>query len=63
MKAQKKLLLGSDKKIAGVCSGLANYLGQDVSLVRIAVVVAAMSTGIFPAVLLYFIAVLLIPQE
>ena len=34
-----------DKKIAGVCAGIAEHFGWDVSMVRIAYLVAAFLTG------------------
>ena len=33
--ADKKLVRSADKKIAGVCGGLAEYFGMDASIVRI----------------------------
>jgi len=35
----------SDKRIMGVCSGIARYLGLDVTLVRVAFVVGLLVTG------------------
>ncbi len=50
-----------DRVIAGVCGGLAEYLGLDPTLVRVATVVIALLPG--PAVLAYLIAWLVIPEE
>jgi phage shock protein C len=47
--------------IAGVCAGLAAYLGVDPTLVRLAVAVVAVIGGI--GVLLYLIAWIVIPEE
>ncbi len=47
--------------IAGVCAGLAAYLGVDPTLVRLAVAVVAVMGGI--GVLLYLIAWIVIPEE
>ena len=45
----KKLMrLRYDRKIAGVCSGLAHYLDLDVSLVRILWFFITLACGIFP---------------
>jgi len=52
----------SDKKIAGVCSGVAAYLGVDVTLVRILWLVLAIFT-IVPGFLAYLIAWLVMPKE
>ena len=51
----------SDKKIAGVCGGLAEYLGCDPTLIRIAWAVLAFGFGI--GVLLYMICAFILPEE
>jgi phage shock protein PspC (stress-responsive transcriptional regulator) len=51
--AKKYYRLESDKKIAGVCSGLAEYFGLDVTLVRVLFVVFALTGG--AAALVYLI--------
>jgi phage shock protein C len=51
----------SDKVIAGVAGGLGRYLGVDPIIVRIALVVFALSGG--AGVLLYIIAWIAIPEE
>ncbi len=52
-----------DKSIAGVCSGIAKYLDIDVTLVRIAVVAAALFTGVIPGIVAYIIAMILMPKD
>ena len=39
------LTKSKDKKIAGVCAGIAEHFGWDVTIVRIAYLVAAFLTG------------------
>lgn len=51
----------TDRQLAGVCAGLAAYLGLDVSLVRIAFIILALLGG--PGLLLYIILALVIPEE
>jgi len=48
--------LASDKKIAGICSGLAYYLNMDVTLFRILFVTVTIATGVVPFLLAYLIA-------
>ena len=50
-----------DKKIAGVCGGIAEFLGCDPTLIRVAWAVLAFGwgTGDF----LYFICALIFPEE
>jgi phage shock protein C len=60
----KKLIrLRSDRKIAGVCSGLARYLALDVSLVRILWFFITFVSGIVPGIVAYILAWIIIPEE
>jgi len=49
--------------IAGVCSGLAEYLGMDPTAVRIAYVILSILSVTFPGILVYIIMWLLIPER
>lgn len=50
-----------DRMVAGVCSGLADYLGVDVTLVRLAAVLAVVfSAG--SAIVAYVAAWILMPE-
>ena len=57
----KRLTRSQNKMLAGVCAGLADYTGLDVSLVRILVVLIALATGIFYGLLIYLVAALVMP--
>ena len=50
-----------DRMVAGVCSGVADYLGVDVTLVRLAAVLAAVLTG-GTAIVAYVAAWILMPE-
>ena len=50
-----------DKMIAGVCAGIADYFGMDVTMVRLLVVVGTV-LGLGSLVIAYIIAWILIPQ-
>jgi phage shock protein PspC (stress-responsive transcriptional regulator) len=50
-----------DKMIAGVCSGIAEYTGLDVTVVRLAAVVGAV-LGFGSLIVAYVVAWLLMPQ-
>ena len=41
-----KLALSNNKVLAGVCGGIAEYLGVDAKIVRIAWVIAAIFAGV-----------------
>lgn len=59
---KKKLYLSeTDKKIAGVCGGLAEYFGIDSTVVRILWVLLSIFFG--SGIIAYLIAWLLIPKE
>jgi phage shock protein PspC (stress-responsive transcriptional regulator) len=60
---EKKLVrLVAEKKLAGVCAGLAQYFGLDVSIVRIAYVILTILTGSL-LLWLYLILWLIVPQK
>lgn len=60
----KKLMRSrADKKIGGVCAGLAHHLDLDVSLVRILWFFITLATGICPGVVAYVLGWIIIPQE
>ena len=50
-----------DKVIAGVCAGLAERFGWDVTIVRVAAIALAVIGG--PAILAYIIAAVIVPKE
>jgi phage shock protein C len=51
-----------DKMLGGVCSGVADYLGVDVTLVRLLAVVGAI-LGVGSLVVAYVLAWILIPER
>ena len=60
----KKLYLSkTDKKIMGVCGGIAEMLGIDATLVRLAMVFLCIVTGILPLLITYIIAGIIIPNK
>lgn len=59
--SDKKLILSeSDKKIAGVCGGIAKYFGIDSTIVRILAVVFTLAGG--AGILLYIAGWILMPH-
>lgn len=52
----------TDKMIAGVCGGIAQYLGVDATLIRL-VFGILMLAGILPGVLAYIVAWIVMPAE
>lgn len=52
-----------NKKIAGICGGLAEMFSQDPTLIRLLVVLAALVTGLFPFVITYLVGWIIIPYR
>jgi len=53
----------TNRVLAGVCGGVAEYYGSDVTAVRILAVVIAVLTGILPLLFVYLIAAVLVPDH
>ena len=51
----------TDRKLAGVCGGIAQYTGIDSTLVRLALVLFCIAGG--SGVILYLVAALVMPEE
>ena len=51
------------KIIAGVCGGLAEWLGWDPTVVRILYVVISIASAAFPGILAYIILWMVMPKE
>jgi phage shock protein PspC (stress-responsive transcriptional regulator) len=59
---EKRLCLSTtDKKIAGVCGGVAKYFGLDPTLVRLAYAILVIFGG--TGILLYIVCALIIPRD
>ena len=59
----KKLYLSENKKLSGVCGGVAEYFEVDPSIVRLAWIVITILTGVVPGVIAYIIAAIVIPNK
>lgn len=52
-----------DKVLAGVCGGIAAWLGWDPTLVRILFVVVSVLSAAFPGILVYLVLWAVMPQD
>lgn len=52
----------NDRMLAGVCGGLAQFLGLDPSLVRIAYAILTVFTA-FAGVIIYILMWIIVPEE
>lgn len=62
---EKKKLYRSmtDKKLCGVCGGIAEYFDIDPTLVRLLWVCASLFSACFPGLLTYIVCALVLPQQ
>ena len=59
----KRLRRSSNRIIAGVCAGIAEYMGIDVNLVRVLYVIISLVSVAFPGILAYLILWLVVPSR
>ena len=59
---KKKLQRSSNKMVAGVCAGIAEYLGLDVTIVRVAYVLVSIFSAGFPGLIVYLILMFVMPD-
>jgi len=52
-----------DKKIAGVCGGIAEYFNVDPTLVRVGYVLLSVLSAAFPGIIVYIVLALIMPKE
>lgn len=60
---EKKLTKTNDKRLCGVCGGIAEYLDIDPTVVRLLTATCAFFTGLFFVTILYLIAAAVIPSK
>lgn len=53
----------SNKMLAGVCGGLAEYLGADPTLIRVGYIILALLSAAFPGLLVYILLWVIVPEE
>ena len=59
---KRKLQRSSNKMVAGVCAGIAEYLGLDVTIVRVAYVLISIFSAGFPGLIVYLILMFVMPD-
>ncbi len=52
----------TNKKIAGICGGLGEYLGVDPTVIRLVAVFAGLATGVIPFLVGYVLAWVIVPE-
>jgi phage shock protein PspC (stress-responsive transcriptional regulator) len=61
--ATKKLTRSTNKILAGVCGGIAEYFDIDPTLVRILYAALTFFSAAFPGLILYIIMMLIMPEK
>jgi phage shock protein C len=62
MTAPRRLVRSRNKMIAGVCAGIAEYFGWDVTLFRVAYVLISILSVAFPGILVYLVCWIVMPR-
>ena len=52
-----------NKMIAGVCGGIAEWLGWNAALVRLLYVIVSLASAAFPGILVYVVLWILMPER
>jgi phage shock protein C len=58
----KKLFRSSNRILAGVCGGIAEYFGVDPTVIRVLYMVLSLFTAAFPGLLLYILLMIMMPN-
>jgi len=63
MSTAKKLYRSNDKKICGVCGGIAEYFDADPTIFRLLWILLSLFSAGFPGILAYLLCALIIPKQ
>jgi len=59
----KRLTLSqTNKKLSGLCGGIAEYAGVDATVIRLIVLVGTLLTGVLPGLFIYAAASVIVPK-
>jgi phage shock protein C len=59
---EKKLKRSTNQQLAGVCAGIAEYFGWDITVVRISYALLSIFTAAFPGFILYLVMWIIMPK-
>jgi phage shock protein C len=62
MTAGRRLVRSRNKMIAGVCAGIAEYFGWEVTLFRVVFVLVSILSVAFPGILVYLVLWMVMPR-
>ena len=58
----RRLTRSRNKMIAGVCAGIAEYFGWEVTLFRVVYVIVSILSAAFPGILVYLVLWVVMPR-
>jgi phage shock protein PspC (stress-responsive transcriptional regulator) len=61
--ANKKLTRSTNKMLAGVCGGIAEFFDIDPTLIRVCYAALSVFSAAFPGLILYIILMLIMPEK
>ena len=62
MSAGRRLTRSRNQMIAGVCAGIAEYFGWEVTLFRVVFVIVSILSAAFPGILVYLVLWVVMPR-
>ena len=60
---ERKLTKSNDKRLCGVCGGIAEYIDVDPTVVRLLTASFTLLSGVFFGLFVYMIAAIIIPNK
>ncbi len=63
MEMTNRLFRSNDRMLGGVCAGIAEYLGLDPTMIRIAYVILSVVSVAFPGILVYIVLWIVMPPK
>ena len=64
VRAPRRFYRSSTNRVfSGVCGGVAEYMGGDATMVRLAAAILGVITGIFPMLILYIVVAIVVPER
>lgn len=60
---KKMYISNTDKKISGVCGGIAEYFDIDSTVVRLAWIIITLISGVIPGLIAYILAIIIMPKQ
>ena len=60
---EKRLYKSTDKKIDGVCAGIAEFFGIDPTIIRVAYALIAVFTAAIPCIIVYAVLSFAMPRR